>query len=89
MEEVVVLISNDVVLSTGDDSADGALFIRPSFRREVGSVSGRWDFLAVGVIGHGGKGGSFCLLSAAPSVFYFFVKVVFGVCWYGDLWDVD
>ena len=44
MEEVVVLISNDVVLSTGDDSADGALFSRPSFRREVGSVSGRWDF---------------------------------------------
>jgi hypothetical protein len=68
VEEVVVLISNDVVLLTGDDSADGALFSRPSFRREFGSISGRWDFWAVGLIGHGGKGASFCLFSAAPLV---------------------
>ena len=66
MEKVVVLVSNDVVLLTRDDSADGVLFSHPSFRREVGSVSGRWDFWAVGVFGHGGKGGSFCSLSAAP-----------------------
>ena len=69
VEEVVVLVSNDVVLSTGDDSADGALFCRTSFRREVGSVSGRCDFWVVGVFGHDGKGVSFCLLSAAPLVF--------------------
>jgi hypothetical protein len=66
MEEVVVLVSNDVDLSTRDDSADGALLSRPSFRREVSSVSGRWDFWAVGVFGHGGKGVSFCSPSAKP-----------------------
>ena len=59
VEEVVVFVSNDVVLSIGDDSADGVLFSRPSFRREVGSVGGRWDFWALGVFGHGGKGGGF------------------------------
>ena len=50
VEEVVVLVANDVVLSTRDGSTDGALFGRPSFRREVGSVSGRWDFWAVGFV---------------------------------------
>ncbi len=70
MEEVVVLVSNDVVLLTGDNSRDGALFSRPSFRREVGSASGRWDFWAVGVFGHGDKEVSFfCSPSAAPLVF--------------------
>jgi hypothetical protein len=72
VEEVVVLVSNDVVLSTRDDSADGALFGCPSFRREVGSVGGRWDFWAVGVFGHDGKGvGSVCL--APPQKYLSFV----------------
>ncbi len=70
MKEVVVLISNDVVLLTRDDSADGALFGCPSFRQEDGSVNGRWDIWAVGVFGHDDKGvGWFCLPSAAPEVF--------------------
>ena len=77
MEEVVVLVSNDVVLSTGDDSRDGAPFSRPSFRREVGSASGRWDFWAVGVFGHGDKGVSFFVHPAPPHwCFSFCVEVV-------------
>jgi hypothetical protein len=56
-------------------------FCRPgmtarSFRREVVSISGRWDFWAVGVFGHGGKGvGSVC--PALPhKCFSFCVEVV-------------
>ena len=68
MEKVVVLVSHDVVLLTRDDSADGALFGCPSFRREDGSISGRWDFWAVGVFGHGGKGVGF-VCPAPPQKF--------------------
>ena len=61
MEELVVLVVNDVIFLTRDDSTDGAFFGCPSFRREVGSISGRWGFWAVGVFGHDDKGvGSGC-----------------------------
>ena len=65
MEEVVVLVSNDAVLLTC-----------PSFRREVGSVSGRWVFWAVGMFGHGGKGVGFVCPAPSHKCFSFCVEVV-------------
>ncbi len=83
MEKVVVLVSNDVVLLTRDDSADGVLFSHPSFRREVGSVSGRWDFWAVGVFGHGGKGVSLLFAQRRPIGVLVFVSKWF---WCSLVW---
>jgi hypothetical protein len=74
VKEVVVLVSNDVVLLTRDDhSADGALVGRPTFRREVGSISGRWDFWVVGLFGHDGKVVGF-VCPAPPQNYFSFVS---------------
>ena len=52
MEKVVIIKTDDVIFSTRNNGADGALFRSPFISREGVNVCGRGSFRAMAVFGH-------------------------------------